>query len=110
MPLPKDFDKTLVGKTDESLYEVPVPPVDYFPEALPALPAGRYFSAATLNQRKSHSLRRSLRLFVLQSCKWKTEPFVDTIFYKKLLVCIKLRLPINKGGNQYATSEISILR
>ena len=36
MPLAKDFAKTLVENTDEVLYDMPTPPIDYLPEALNA--------------------------------------------------------------------------
>ena len=32
MPQQKDFNKTLVGKTDEVSRDIPAPPVDYLPD------------------------------------------------------------------------------
>ena len=39
MKLPPDFQKSLVGKTDEELYAVLAEPQDYLPEALDAVQA-----------------------------------------------------------------------
>ena len=59
MPLQKDFDKALVEKTDEVLYNLSVPSYDYLPKVMTV--ARREILGATtpINQQKQHSLKNA---------------------------------------------------
>ena len=73
MPPPKDFDKTLVEKTDEVLYDRLVLPDDFLPK-LTAFVHKAIPGAATLHRRKLHSLKRAQMSLVAKCSLWFWNP------------------------------------